>query len=431
MSCTSCGSSPCGCSALEIPVGPRGFAGAPGPAPVITLGTPTALPPGSVPTAVITGTLGVYNIDFGLTVGDTGPAGAPGTNGINGVAYTNLAAVFTQPAIGGLVTITVGTTSWMSLGEPIYINGGGVYFVASNPLSATQIIIRNPGAADGFAAGVTGNAAAGVTVSIDGFNAQVTPSGRPGDKGDDGAPGASGTPGVDSYVGLTTTIPVAPPGPGLKTIFYTDNLITPTVFKAYFYTSLWQAGPNLIGAAGTLIVNTGGDPNVTLPAGPIGTYAIRTDVPSFYVKTGVSTWAFVVSLTPTLDQVAIASGNTTTEIISTSKVFGTTPFADTHTVAGSYLYDTQYALIQLDADVDIALGIDDSMYADGGSFCLQLTNIDAGAINITYAGATWSKKTGLSLPATLAAGETQIFHFEKADTSGLYCIQDSFVEVAV
>lgn len=431
MSCTSCGSSPCGCSALEIPVGPRGFQGPPAPPPVITLGTPTALPPGSVPTAVITGTLGVYNIDFGLTVGDTGATGAPGTNGINGVAYTNLAAPFTQPAIGGLVTITVGTTSWMSLGEPIYINGGGVYFVASNPLSATQIIIRNPGASDGFAAGVTGNAAAGVTVSIDGFAAQVTPSGRPGEKGDDGTPGATGTPGVDAYVGLTTTIPVAPPGPGLKTIFYTDNLVTPTVFKAYFYTSLWQAGPNLIGAAGTLIVNTGGDPNVTLPAGPIGTYAIRTDVPSFYVKTGVSTWAFVVSLTPTLDQVAIASGNTTTEIISTSKVFGTTPFADTHTVAGSYLYDTQYALIQLDADVDIALGINDSTYADGGSFCLQLTNIDAGAINITYAGATWSKKTGLSLPATLAAGATQFYFFSLGDTSGLYCIQDTFVEVAV
>lgn len=432
MSCTSCGSSPCGCSALEIPVGPRGFAGAPGPAPVITLGTPTALPPGSVPTAVITGTLGVYNIDFGLTVGDTGPAGAPGTNGINGVAYTNLAAPgFLQPALDGIATgVKVGTTLFISQGDWIQIANGGSYIVAA-VLNDTQVNLINPGPTYNYPNGINLQTPPGVLVAPDGLPNQVKHGGVAGLDGDDGAPGASGTPGVDAYVGLTTTIPVAPPGPGLKTIFYTDNLVTPTVFKAYFYTSLWQAGPNLIGAAGTLIVNTGGDPNVTLPAGPIGTYAIRTDVPSFYVKTGVSTWAFVVSLTPTLDQVAIASGNTTTEIISTSKVFGTTPFADTHTVAGSYLYDTQYALIQLDADVDIALGIDDSTYADGGIFCLQLTNIDAGAINITYAGATWSKKTGLSLPATLAAGATQFYFFGLGDTSGLYCIQDTFVEVAV
>ena len=431
MACNSCGSSPCGCDGLSIPIGPRGFQGEPGPAPVITLGTPVALPPGSVPTVTITGDFGVYNLDFGLTVGDTGATGAPGINGINGVAYTNLAAPFTQPAIGGLVTITVGTTAWMSLGEPIYINGGGVYFVASNALSPTQIIIRNPGAADNFSSGVPGNTTAGVTVSIDGFNAQVTPSGRPGEKGDQGAPGASGTPGVDAYVGLTTTVPTLPPGPGLKTVFYTDNLVTPTVFKAYFYTSLWQAGPNLIGADGTLWVTTGGDPNVTLPAGPIGTMAVRTDVASIYVKTGASTWAFVVSLTPTLNQVAVASGNTTTEIISTSKVFGTTPFADTHTVAGSYLYDTQYALIQLDADVDIALGIDDSTYADGGSFCLQLTNVDASPINITYAGATWSRATGLTLPTTLAAGATQMFLFSKGEVSGRYYIYATAVELAV
>ena len=431
MSC-GCSSSPCGCESLTIPNGQRGFQGEPGPPPTITVGTVTSLPAGSTATVVFSGAFGNYSADFGLVTGDTGAAGAAGTPGANGISFTTLGAPgFIQPALDGIATgVKVGTTVFMAVNEWIYIQDGG-YYIVSAILNDTQVNLINPGPTYNYPTGVNLQTPPGVLVATNGASAQVTPGGVAGLDGAAGAAGAAGAPGVDAYVGLTTTIPVAAPGPGLKTIFYTDSLVTPTIFKPYFYTSLWQAGPNIMGPAGTLIVTTGGDPSVTLPAGPIGTLAVRTDVPSLYVKTGVSTWAFVVSLTPTLDQVMIASGNAVSEIINTGTIVGYTAFADTHTVPGAYLYDTQYASIALEADQDIDLGIDSTNYSGSGQWLLQLTNVDASPINITMASTTWSKKTGLSLATTLAAGATQMYHFVLGTDSGFYCIQDTYVEVAV
>lgn len=432
MSC-NCGSSPCGCESLSIPIGPRGFQGEPGPAPTITVGTVTTLPAGSQATVNFTGQFGVYTADFGLVTGDTGATGAPGTNGLNGVSYTTLAPPgFLQPALDSIATgVKVGTTAFISVGDWLSIAGGG-YYIVSAVLNDTQVNLINPGPTYNYPNGINLQTPPAVFVATDGTPNQVKQGGVAGLDGADGAPGATGTPGVSAFVGLTTTIPVSAPGPGLKTIFYTDNVVTPTIFRAYFYddgTATWGAGPNIMGPAGTLIVTTGGDPNVTLPAGPIGTLAIRTDVPSLYVKTGVSTWAFVVSLTPTFQQVAVASaGAFGTVPVQTEAILGYTPFADTHTVPGSYLYDTQYASITLEADQDIELGIDSTNFTFSGQWLLQLTNTDASPINITYAASTWSKDTALTLPTTLAAGATQMFYFNLGTDSGLYCISQSFVE---
>src|SRR5437879_3129182 len=63
--------------------------------------------------------------------GPTGPAGAAGTNGTNGHnAFTTLTAQFTQPFNGSNVNISVADTSWMAIGQTIFISTGGYYTVA-------------------------------------------------------------------------------------------------------------------------------------------------------------------------------------------------------------------------------------------------------------------------------------------------------------
>lgn len=79
------------------------------------------------------------------TPGSNGAAGTNGTNGTNGVsAFTTLTASFVQPAINATVSATVGNTSWMANGLPLYIEDGGFYDVVSIT-NATTVVIRNLG----------------------------------------------------------------------------------------------------------------------------------------------------------------------------------------------------------------------------------------------------------------------------------------------
>lgn len=433
----SCSSTPCGCLTPNIPRGPRGFSGEPGPAPSFTVGTVTALPAGSTPVFDITGTSPNLTIDIGLVTGDTGPAGAAGANGTNGQnginSFTSLVASFTQPSPGSMVTITVANSSWMSLGSWVYISGGGWYVVASNPLSGSQIIVRNPGAADlaavwpGGPTSVPQNTAAGTVITSTGFSSQVQPSGPPGIKGTPGTGGVAGLPGV---IQVVNAIPTSAPPPNEVFKIYTDSPTTPTVITGYSWNGLaWVATANLTPAAGTKIVSTAGDPNVTLPAGTVvGDYAIRTDVPSIYVKTTVSTWTLQVTLTNTFQQVATQSGGDMGTVpLSTQAVVGFVPFTDTHSAPGTYTIDLQYQGTHVDANKNIDLDWDDVTFSDSAVWEFQLTNSDPSSINITYAATRWAKATGLTEPATLAAGATQMFVLRKNVAGDRLIIEDTFV----
>lgn len=429
MACTSCSSSPCSCEALQIRIGPRGFTGPAGPAPALTFGVET-LAPGSDATLTPTGGAGLYNLLFGIPAGATGPQGPAGANGTNGIAYTTLTSAFTQPALGDLVTITVGSTAFMELGQPIFIGQGGSYIAASNPLSATQIIVVNPGPAEGYPAGVVGQTAPGATVPVSGSLSQVTSVGRPGRDGTNGTPGPQGVPGPASIIALTTTIPTLPPAPGAEVVAYTDNLVTPTVFQFYFYSGGWTAGPNIMGTPGTLTVNTAGDPNSTLPAGPVGTYAYRTDTPSLYVKTGAATWNLLFTFIPTLAQVTTASSGLLDSVtMRTNRVIGYVPLAASFVVAGTYTLLLQYQGTDINATKDIELDWDDTAYTQNASWTFTVLNSDAAPINITYAASRWQKATGLTLPATLAANATQVY--QAVRTPAGITITNTFVSLAV
>lgn len=86
------------------------------------LPTPTGCVPcdGASP-ACITGSVPIPGVP--------GNPGTPGGNGVN--AFTTLTAGFVVPAASGTVTIAVGSTAWMAIGQIIFIQSAGYYQVAT------------------------------------------------------------------------------------------------------------------------------------------------------------------------------------------------------------------------------------------------------------------------------------------------------------
>lgn len=424
MACSTCTTDPCACG-LTVPIGPRGFTGEAGPPPTLTFAV-TTLAPGSNATVNQTGGAGVYTVSLGIPRGATG-TGTPGTNGTNGLnAFTTLTATFIQPSQSFPVTIGVVDSSWAQPGQWVFVPGGGYYIVATVP-SSTSITLTNPGAAQGFASGVPGNAAAGSSVGTAGTG--VTPGGRPGIQGETGAAGDTGDPGADALLLVTTTAPVSAPPAGQRTVIYTDSATTPTFTRIMEWDgAAWNQAANIQGAAGTIWVSTPGDPSVTLPSGPIGTYVLRTDVPSIYVKTGASTFTLQSSLAATFTQVATTSaGNFGAVPVRTESMIGFDPNTDTHTAPGTYTFDLQYQSTDVAADKDIELDWDDTAYGFGGMWTFSVENTDGSPINLTLAASQWTKKTGLTIPATIAAGATQFFVCYKSPDGASMLIADTFV----
>src|SRR5207249_4539416 len=83
-----------------------------------------------------------------------GATGATGSNGTN--AFTTTTASFAQPAPGSDVTVSVDETSWMAVGQVLFIPNGGFYLVSS-VVDGTTVSLTN--------LGYPGNASAGTTVS--------------------------------------------------------------------------------------------------------------------------------------------------------------------------------------------------------------------------------------------------------------------------
>ncbi len=397
----------CNCT-LTIPRGPRGFQGEGGPAPTFTTSV-TTLPPGSTATAQVTGTSPNLNLALGLVTGNPG-VGTPGTPGTNGLpAFTSLLNNFTQPLVGFTVAIqTAGSFQWSVVDEPIFISGGGKYTVTSTPVAPyTTLIVRNDGG--------TGNAAPGALVTATGASAQVTPTGRDGVVGTPGLPGAPGTPGPAGVIQVVNTIPVSAPAANETFKIYTDSPTAPTIVTGYSWNgAVSQATVNLTPAAGTQTIFVSGDPNVVLPAGPIGTVAIRTDLVSqidYYIKSTVSTWTLQKSITiaNTITQTVIAGSNVITgEVLTTDRVIGASVNVVVTPSAGNYKIDTSYevTLIQIDKAIELSIV---GTYTNDATWVVYVENVDASTQNITYAAGVWARDPSITLPATLATLETQVY----------------------
>jgi len=330
-------------------------------------------------------------ITFGL------PRGADGDDGVS--AFSTLASTFVMPAVGAAAPAFFVNNDWVNIGLPIQLGPTTWLICETNPgLPGGLVNLRNPGAGDGYPTGISYNAAEFATF---GAGTVVTGRGRDGLRGPAGA-----TPAL--FVNAVTTIPVAAPAAGGEIVVYYDNALTPTIVAFYAWNgTTWNASPNLIGPAGTIWQTTGGDPNVTLPTGPIGTFVLRTDVLSIYQRTSVSVWTLVGSLTPTFNQVWTASSGATTRPVYY------TPDIETHTSdAAPFVIDLTRVLTVVDVQDDIEL--DYTALSNYSEWWLELENTTAGALAVTYATGKWEKATGLTTLTSLAAsgspGDRVILH---------------------
>lgn len=81
------------------------------------------------------------------TVQVPGPAGAAGTNGTNGAAgvsaFTLTTAAFAMPAEGATVSVSVGDTAWMVVGQTLYVQTAG-WMEVSSVTTGIAVVLRNP-----------------------------------------------------------------------------------------------------------------------------------------------------------------------------------------------------------------------------------------------------------------------------------------------
>ena len=111
-----------------------------------------------------------------------GPRGLPGTDGTNGTdgvsSFTTTTASFTMPAVSSTVSVSVGSTAWLSNGQAVFVETAG-YFTVSSITDATTVVLNN--------LGYTGNASPTTSIVV---GRQVSASGVRGLDG--GATGAAG-----------------------------------------------------------------------------------------------------------------------------------------------------------------------------------------------------------------------------------------------
>lgn len=117
--------------------------------------------------------------------GSAGADGAAGTDGSDGVnAFTLTTADFTVPAVGATVTVSVANSTWMQVGQPIYVEGPANFTVSSKP-STTSVILTFQGFEDDVAPTTVISSGAGVSpggtqaAALTASNLSVYASGTP------------------------------------------------------------------------------------------------------------------------------------------------------------------------------------------------------------------------------------------------------------
>jgi hypothetical protein len=439
----------CGCSSTCDKCTPyvvqnRGPQGPAGPAPNITIGI-TVLPAGSDPEVTPSGVSPYLHYQLGIpaqalplfsVVANTLAAGAPATasidntnplapvltlgiprgeDGDDGVSlFTSMTASFVQPAPGGLVTVALGTSAPFVTNRWVHIQGGGHYIVNSNPLNPTQVIIKNPGAADllpywgSTATSIPTNAATGATISASGASNQVAVCGIPGLIGIQGIAGVGVTP--TTGVG----VPSDPPALASQTVTLRyDSLSAPTWVRFYVWNGAsWDAGPNMMGPRGSISFFGTADPNVTPPTGSTASdiYFRQTGgVLQIYRNIGSNVWDLEIAYS----------------------LAGVTTQASVHDTPGVFAIDTAIFSHVITADKPIELDYDDSNYSGQGEWVVVIRNIDGGSIAVTYAAGQWERDPAVTLPSTLATTATLVLRFVRNEISGNYVFTSAFLPAAV
>lgn len=141
--------------------------------------------------------------------GNDGVNGAAGTNGLN--ATTLLLANFTVPVVGGTAIANVAASGWISIGQPLALQNGGVFYATALP-DSTHVTLQNPAAE-------TGNVAPATVVAL---GNRLSPAGF---KGTPGAAGGAGTGvtvatkgDIQTFAGAATNLAVGTDGQLLRSL---------------------------------------------------------------------------------------------------------------------------------------------------------------------------------------------------------------------
>lgn len=122
------------------------------------------VPCADVPTSQVPGPAG--------TDGDDGSDGADGVN-----AYTTTSAAFVMPAEGASIAVSVGSTTWMVVGQALAVQTAGTMTVAS-VTNSTTVVLANP--ENTATSAYSANAAPGTNIPS---GSKIAPSGVQGPSG--------------------------------------------------------------------------------------------------------------------------------------------------------------------------------------------------------------------------------------------------------
>lgn len=333
--------------------------------------------------------------------GDQGPTG-PG-------AFTFTSANYTQPAVAGTVTISVVDGSWAGLGQPVYIEAGGIYIVTAT--GTTTLQVQNTGA--------TGNGSPGATIFSP---AKVSPGGRQGVAGNNGNDGAAG------HTPVTTSGTANPNNAdGDDGDVYMQKV---NGGKIQWYTKsggFWSALVTGVAIWNRLLGSGSADPN------GLGLIANINDQYHTQISTTLTIWIYtglnwVPSLTWTSGGGGGSSDLPTAASLSANisgigqdmgaltwalrRIIAVSPLSATHTTpGGTYQVNMQYAETNLSVQANVVLNIDSS-YTANAERRLRMNNPTAGALTITYSSNVWQVNQGVSYPTSITAGETITIIFE-------------------
>lgn len=197
-------------------------------------------------------------------------------------AFTTTTASYTQPSVGSNVTVQVANSSWMAVGQTVFISGGGTYTVASIP-SPASVSLTNL---------YETNTAPNATIAS---LRMVVCSGI---KGEDGDPGVDGDPGQSAYSTTTAS--------------YTQPAVGDSVTVAVGSTAWMASGQSVfISSAGTYMVSAINSPTLveltnlytsnTAPGSPIATsqMVVSAGVKGDTGATGTASASTAIVLNPT------------------------------------------------------------------------------------------------------------------------------------
>lgn len=173
--------------------------------------------------------------------GSQGADGNPGQDGRNAFSVTT--ELFTQPGANSNVTVAVQNSTWISLGQTVYVRDGGTYEVSGIP-TTTSVTLKN--------LGYPGNAASGATIS-NGRN--ISPSGLKGEAGE-------GTPGKNAFTNTIQTF--SQPDSGSTVTISVGSTEWMAIGQAiYIYTGGYYQVINIFDITSVQIQNLGYPQNAT------------------------------------------------------------------------------------------------------------------------------------------------------------------------